>query len=141
MLKLSAGSSNQTVLPFAGLNHPSAVAVDTAGNLYVTDRVEPPGAETAAGSSNRPVLPFDGLNDPGDVAADTAGNLYVERNQRGAEPTGRRSSDQEGLPFTGVSQFRGVAVDSAGNLYLVVFISEYRRGPTASSVCWSCQAQ
>jgi serine/threonine protein kinase, bacterial len=26
-----------TVLPFTGLNKPDGVAVDTAGNLYVTD--------------------------------------------------------------------------------------------------------
>jgi serine/threonine-protein kinase len=25
------------VLPFTGLNYPNGVAVDTAGNLYVTD--------------------------------------------------------------------------------------------------------
>ena len=29
--------SVQTVLPFAGLNNPSGVAVDSDGNLYVTD--------------------------------------------------------------------------------------------------------
>ena len=36
MLKVAAGSSTQTVLPFTGLNKPLGVAVDTAGNLYVT---------------------------------------------------------------------------------------------------------
>ena len=37
VVKLAAGSSTQTVLPFAGLNQPTGVAVDGAGNLYVTD--------------------------------------------------------------------------------------------------------
>ena len=37
VLKLAAGSSTQTVLPFTGLNGPRGVAVDTAGNVYVTD--------------------------------------------------------------------------------------------------------
>lgn len=38
VLKLAAGSSNQSVLPFTGLNTPLAVAVDNAGNVYVADR-------------------------------------------------------------------------------------------------------
>jgi serine/threonine-protein kinase len=37
VVKLSAGSSNQEVLPFTGLNTPSGVAVNAAGDLYVTD--------------------------------------------------------------------------------------------------------
>ncbi|HET9117343.1 MAG TPA: SBBP repeat-containing protein, partial [Pseudonocardiaceae bacterium] len=31
-------SSRQLVLPFTGLHYPSGVAVDSAGNVYVTDR-------------------------------------------------------------------------------------------------------
>ena len=37
VLKLAAGSSTPTVLPFTGLNGPGGVAVDTAGNVYVLD--------------------------------------------------------------------------------------------------------
>jgi hypothetical protein len=37
VLKLAAGSSTQTVLPFTGLDLSFHVAVDDAGNLYVTD--------------------------------------------------------------------------------------------------------
>jgi serine/threonine protein kinase, bacterial len=37
VVKLAAGSNTQTVLPFTGLNAPFGVAVDTTGNLYVTD--------------------------------------------------------------------------------------------------------
>jgi serine/threonine-protein kinase len=37
VLKLSAGSSTQNVLPFTGLNQPEGVAVDSAGDLYVVD--------------------------------------------------------------------------------------------------------
>ena len=34
---LRPNASRQTVLPFTGLNQPYAVAVDAAGNVYVTD--------------------------------------------------------------------------------------------------------
>jgi serine/threonine protein kinase, bacterial len=37
VLKLAARSSIQAVLSFTGLHGPTAVAMDTAGNLYVTD--------------------------------------------------------------------------------------------------------
>lgn len=37
VLKLAAGSSSQTELPFTGLSGPSGVAVDGAGNVYVSD--------------------------------------------------------------------------------------------------------
>ena len=39
MLKLPAGASTQTELPFTGLNDPWGVAVDSAGTVYVTDRL------------------------------------------------------------------------------------------------------
>jgi serine/threonine-protein kinase len=35
--KLAAGSATPTVLPFTGLDQPYGVAVDAAGNVYVTD--------------------------------------------------------------------------------------------------------
>jgi serine/threonine protein kinase, bacterial len=37
VLKLAAGSSTQEVLPFTGLKNTGGVAVDSTGNVYVTD--------------------------------------------------------------------------------------------------------
>jgi serine/threonine-protein kinase len=53
------------------------VAVDTAGNLYITDCYNNRVLELAAGSSAPSVLPFTGLNAPEWVAVDAVGNLYV----------------------------------------------------------------
>ena len=74
VLKLAAGSSTQTVLPFTGLNGPGGVAVDTAGNVYVADWGNDRVLKLAAGSSTQTVLPFTGLNSPEGVAVDTAGD-------------------------------------------------------------------
>jgi serine/threonine protein kinase, bacterial len=65
------------VLPFTGLIFPEGLAVDGAGNLYVTDTGNNRVLKLAAGSSSPTVLPFTGLNKPFGVAVDAAGNLYV----------------------------------------------------------------
>jgi serine/threonine protein kinase len=111
---------SQVTLPFTGPNVPHGVAVDAAGNLYVTDggsngRV----VKLAAGSSTPEVLPFTGLNVPHGVAVDTAGNLYIvdSYNYRVVMLTAG-SATQSVLPFTGLNYPDGVAVDAAGNLYV-----------------------
>jgi serine/threonine-protein kinase len=76
VVKLAAGSSTQTVLPFSSLTVPEGVAVDSAGDVYVADnrnRVR----KLAAGSSTSTLLPFTGLNTPDGVALDSGGNVYV----------------------------------------------------------------
>ena len=52
------------MLPFTGLNGPEGVAVDSAGDLYVTDHENNRVLKLAAGSSTQTVLPFTGLNRP-----------------------------------------------------------------------------
>jgi len=58
VVKLTAGSSAQTALPCTGLYHPSGVAVDTVGNVYVNDGMV---RKLAAGTGTQTVLPFTGL--------------------------------------------------------------------------------
>ena len=92
VVKLAAGSNTQTVLSFAGLDHPDeGVAVDTAGNVYVTDFGNDRVLKLAAGTSGQTVLPFTGIRDPDGVAVDTDGNVYVTDagQQPGAEVGGR----------------------------------------------------
>ena len=87
------------MLPFTGLNYPVGVAVDAAGNLYVTD-TEQSGAEAGGGLATQTVLPFTGLNGPDGVAVDAAGNLYVaDEQQSGGETAGgvmRRTAGARG---------------------------------------------
>ena len=77
VMKLTAGASAPTVLPFTGLSRVAGVAVDTAGGVYVTDGDDHRVVKLAAGASTQTVLPFTGLNHPYGVAVDTAGSVYV----------------------------------------------------------------
>ena len=118
----SPPASPQIALPFTGLNNPSGVAVDSAGNLYVTDNGNNRVLRLAAGSTTQSVLPFTGLNGPGSVAVDSAGNVYVTDIQSNRVlKLAAGSTTQSVLPFTGLNGPGGVAVDSAGNVYVTDF--------------------
>ena len=77
VLKLAAGASAPTRLPFGDLKNPSGLGVDGGGNVYVADFDNNRVLKLAAGASGPTVLPFTGLNHPTGVAADTAGSVYV----------------------------------------------------------------
>jgi serine/threonine protein kinase, bacterial len=118
VVKLAAGSSAPTVLPFSGLYQPQGLAVDTNGALYVADfnnRV----VKLAAGANTQSVLPFTGLNYPEGVAVDAVGNVYVaDRGNNRVVKLDVGSSTQIDLPFTGLKYPDGVAVDTAGTVYV-----------------------
>lgn len=82
----------QRSLPFAGLDHPSGVAVDSAGDVYVINTSRSPVLKLAAGANTQSVLPFIGdiasnawsrnfggphVNRPEGVAVDRAGTVFV----------------------------------------------------------------
>jgi serine/threonine-protein kinase len=77
VLRLAAGSTVATPLPFTGVNDPHGVAIDEAGNIYVTDRGNAGILQLRPGARAAVPLPFTGLNDPQAVAVDGSGNVYV----------------------------------------------------------------
>ncbi|MEV4130324.1 serine/threonine-protein kinase PknD [Nocardia sp. NPDC049707] len=109
--------SSQTALPFTGVDLPTGVAVDTAGNVYVADIGNDRVVRLAPDASAPTPLPFTGLKNPQGVAVDTAGNVYVTdtSNNRVMRLTAGASAP---LPFTGLRNPQGVAVDTAGNVYV-----------------------
>ena len=107
---------------------PLGVAVDGAGNVYVTDifndrvlRFNTPAANTATASQIYP-----NLNRPHDLAIDAQGRLYVsapkadtnnaEKIHVYADPLADTTSDFSS--FTGLDNPMGLAFDGAGNLYV-----------------------
>jgi serine/threonine protein kinase, bacterial len=118
----STPACGQSVLPFTGIDFrlsPGGVAVDKAGNVYVSSegmygRV----VELAAGSTTTTVWPFAGLYQPQGVAVDSGGSVYVADFNNRVVKLAAGSNNQAVLPFTGLNYPEGVAVDGAGNVYV-----------------------
>ena len=140
---MDAASADQ-IMPSPRLNHPSGIAVDCSGNLYIADtgnntirKLAPDGSMTTfAGESGIPGL-AEGqgaaarFNSPLGIAVDLDGNVYVadQGNLKIRKITADGSvttiADVAGDPgspngsgaLTQVSFPAGLAVDDAGNLY------------------------
>jgi len=102
----------------SGLNAPSGVAVDGAGNVYIADTSNNLVKEWTPASNTVTSLVSSGLSDPTGVAVDGAGNVYIA-NYGG--PIGKwtaATSNLTTLVSSGLSNPYGVAVDRAGNVYI-----------------------
>lgn len=122
VVKLTAGSNKQTVLPFSGLTNVQGITVDAAGNVYVTDYAhgDTKVLKLAAGSNEQTVLPFEGIKSADAVAVDGAGSVYVSDspNDRVLK-LAAGSTEQTVLPLTGLERPDGLAVDAAGGVYVI----------------------
>ena len=87
VLKVVPGAKTWTALPFSGID-PRGVAVDAAGDVFVTDLRNNRVVKLAAGSNTQTVLPFTGLQSPDGIAVDAAGNVYVADS---SDPSGRQA--------------------------------------------------
>lgn len=118
VLKLPAGWNAPVVLPFS-VPVPTGVAVDNAGDVYVTEGPSGRVLELPAWSTTQVAVPFDGDPEgaPTDAAVGNAGNVYVAgKNGVWVLPAGTKNPTR--LPFTGLKSPNGVAVDTACNIYV-----------------------
>ena len=106
------------VVVATGVISPGGVAVDAAGDVYVTGSSNNV-LNLPAGTSTQTVLPFIDLVSPSGVAVDAAGVVYVAdwgNNRVLKLPAGALVPTV--LPFSGLQGPFGVAVDGAGNVYV-----------------------
>ena len=144
----------------AQLSFPSGVAVDTAGNIYITDtgnhrirRIDATGTIATIAGTGEPGYGGDGglaveaqLVNPKGVAVDGSGNFYFAAYHnfgvRRVEAAGTISKVQgtnepPAVPDdeTFLSRDRGIAVDRTGNVYIANIDNSYvRRVDTAGMV-------
>lgn len=109
----------QVELPFTGLDHPSAIAVDAVDAVYITDGFNNRVLKLPVGSHIQVEMPFTGLAYPDGVAVDAVGVVSIadEGNSRVLKLPATLIDPVE-LPFTGLVLPNGVAVDRAGGVYV-----------------------
>jgi serine/threonine-protein kinase len=118
-------ASSPTRLPFTDLNLPQAIAVDSAGNLYVGDWNTQGSRllKLSPGSTTPVAMPFAGLSNPCAVQVDTKSDVYVldDCSNAGSRllKLAAGSSSPIELTATFPAGCKSLAVDSAGNLYFV----------------------
>lgn len=125
----SAGQTNPSLTLSADLEIPIAIAVDTNGDVYVTNKGKNPSIVVYPADSTMPskVITSQLLVMPGQVAFDAARNLYVSDNTNGVFEIPYGSSQLVSLGLQGLTFASGLALDSAtGDLY----VSQASKGTT-----------
>lgn len=107
-----------TTLVSSGLNTPRAVAVDAAGNVYISDSSNNAIKEWSISTGQVSTLISEGLNFPAAVAVDANGNVYIaDRGNNAIKEWTVANRQVTALVSTGIASAIGLAVDSLGNVY------------------------
>lgn len=121
VLKLAPDAAEPTELPFGRLGRADSVAVDSVGNVYVTNDANDGGEvlQLAPGASIATVISVDGLQTPKGLAVDNADNIYVvDFDGRTVVKLAAGDHEVSRLPFGDRSYLQGIAVDSVGTVYV-----------------------
>jgi sugar lactone lactonase YvrE len=123
---VSKVSADGNVTNFAfgtGLNSPQGLAIDDAGNLYLSDPAAGTVDEVPAGGGAAKTFAT-GFSYPAGLAFDASGNLYVANSFSDTVDEVPRGGGAAKTFATGLSGPTGLAFDDAGNLYVTNFQSD-----------------
>lgn len=110
---VAARSYSTPVIKSSAINKPTGLAIDNAGNIYVTDLSGPAKKIPAGGGTPVTLGTF---SSPNGIALDPSGNVYVL--DRG-NSTIRKilASDGSTVTYKNLGYPYGIAVDAKGNIY------------------------
>jgi hypothetical protein len=115
----------------AGLAQPNAMAVDTSGNLYVTNEFSSTMTIYTPGSVTPIETITTGMNDPLDVALDSVGDMYVANDPAGQTayinvyPNGQTAPSFTWYPPVSNATITGVALLSPNASDSIVYATYY----------------
>ena len=111
------GPSPVTTLA-SGLNSPTGMAVDGAGNLYFSNAILGTIQEWNATTQQVTTLVSSGLSGPQGVAVDSLGDVYIADTGNSAIKEWNFSTQEVATLVSGLNGPMGVAVDIFGNVYI-----------------------
>ena len=110
------GPGTQITLPATGLTGISGVAVDAAGNVFISENA---GAVKITPNGVQSTVPTSGLSPHVyDVAVDGAGDVFLADTDNNRVVKVTPGGVQTTVPATGLLNPTGVAVDGAGNVFI-----------------------
>jgi sugar lactone lactonase YvrE len=113
----------ESTVSSSALSHPSGVALDAIGNIYIADTYNQRVLKETftAGSYTESTVPTSPLSYPYGVAVDGSGNLYIADtgdNRVLKETFSAGSYIESTVPSSSLNGPFGVAVDGSGNVYI-----------------------
>jgi sugar lactone lactonase YvrE len=119
VLELLAASGYQNGSFLNGVNNLTGVAVDGAGNIFVTNSGSNTVKEFLVASGSAPYKTLSGTyNAPSAVAVDGAGNVFVADTGNNAVKEFVAASGSVNTLGSGFNSPTGIAVDGAGNIFV-----------------------
>jgi sugar lactone lactonase YvrE len=130
IVKIAAGTKTQTAV-VTGLTGPVWVALDGAGNLYISQvgstgyngsLFKVPNENGTLNTADMTTLTYSGLSSPHGLATDVSGNLYVAEYGSGTISVVPSGDVTGSTLLSGINTPYGVAVDSGKNVYVSSYL-------------------
>jgi len=119
LIYIHSVGSGSTIFGYGQFNNPNGIALDSAGNIYVSDTGNNVVKKYPFNDIISPPTVFaSGFNTPQGITVDPAGNVYVADVSNNVVKKFNSSGNYLGNVGSGFSTPRDVAIDLGGNIYV-----------------------